>query len=62
MSFENYKLAKKKTKKVVKEANWKDEVDFNVMWNKMTDCITHVAKEELGESKGMIPPGKDTSW
>ena len=32
------------------------------MWNKMADCITHMAKEELGESKGMVPPGKDTSW
>ena len=28
----------------------------------MTDCIRHVAKEELGESKGMVPSGKDTSW
>ena len=32
------------------------------MWNKMADCIRHVAKEELGESKGMTPPGKDISW
>ena len=28
----------------------------------MTDCIRHMAKEELGESKGMVPPGNDTSW
>ena len=28
----------------------------------MVDCIRHVAKEELGESKGMVPPSKDTSW
>ena len=28
----------------------------------MVDCIRHVAKDELGESKGMVPPGKDTSW
>ena len=48
--------------KLIKEANWEDEVDFNMMWNKMADCIRHVAKEELGESKGMVPPGKDTSW
>ena len=32
------------------------------MWNKITDYIRHVAKEELGESKDMVPPGKDTSW
>ena len=32
------------------------------MWNKMADCIRHVAKEELGESKGMVLSGKDTSW
>ena len=48
--------------RLIKEANWEDEVDSNVMWNKMTDCIRHVAKEELGESKGMMPPDKDTSW
>ena len=28
----------------------------------MVDCIRHVAKEELGESKGMVPLGKDNSW
>ena len=28
----------------------------------MTDCITHVVKEVLGESKGMTPSDKDTSW
>ena len=27
----------------------------------MANYIRHVAKEELGESKGMVPPGKDTS-
>ena len=48
--------------KLIKEANWEDEVDFNMMWNKMADCIRHVAKEELGESKGMVLPDKDTSW
>ena len=32
------------------------------MWNKMADCIRHVAKEELGESKCMVSLGKDTSW
>ena len=48
--------------KLIKEANWKEEIDSNVMWNKMTDCIRHVAKEELGESKGMVPPSKDISW
>ena len=48
--------------KLIKEANWEDEVDPNVMWNKMADCIRHVAKEELGESKGMVLPGKETSW
>ena len=31
------------------------------MWNKMANCIRHVAKEELRESKGMVPPDKDTS-
>ena len=41
--------------------NWEDEVDPNVMWNKMADCIRHVAKEELGESKSMVPLGKDIS-
>ena len=46
-----------------KKANWKeDEVDSNVLWNKMADCIRHVAKKELGESKGMVVSGKDTSW
>ena len=38
------------------------KVNSNVMWNKMTNCIRHVAKEQLGESKGMAPPNKDTSW
>ena len=47
-------------RRLTKEANWEDEVDSKVMWNKMTDCIRHVAKEELGESKGMVPSGKDT--
>ena len=32
------------------------------MWNKITYCIRHVAKEELSVSKGMVPSGKDTSW
>ena len=32
------------------------------MWNKMIDCIRHVAKEEHGEFKSMVPSGKDTSW
>ena len=40
--------------RLIKEANQEDEVDSNVMWNKMVDCIRHVAKEELGESKGMM--------
>ena len=48
--------------KLIKEANWEYEVDSNVMWNKMANCIRHVANEKLGESKGMVPPGKDTSW
>ena len=48
--------------KLIKEANWKEEIDSNVMWNKMTDCIRHVVKEELGESKGMALSGKNTSW
>ena len=48
--------------RLIKEANWEDEVDSNVTWNKMVDCIRHVAKEELGESKGMVSSGKDTSW
>ena len=47
--------------RLIKAANWEDEVDSNVMWNKMADCIRHVAKEELGESKSMVPPGKDIS-
>ena len=41
--------------RLIKEANWEDEVDSNVMWNKMADCIRHVAEEELGESKNMMP-------
>ena len=32
--------------RLIKEANWKNEVDSNVMWNKMVDYIRHVAKEE----------------
>ena len=28
----------------------------------MTYCIRHVAKEDFGVSKGMVPSGKDTSW
>ena len=32
------------------------------MWNKMTEYIRYVAKEELSESKGMAPPSKETSW
>ena len=28
----------------------------------MADCIKHVVKEELGESKGMVLSGKDISW
>ena len=48
--------------RLIKEANWKEEVDSNVMWNKMADCIRHVAKEELGESKCIASSGKDTSW
>ena len=48
--------------RLIKEANWKDEVDSNVMWNKMADCIRHVAKEELGKSKSMALLSKDTSW
>ena len=28
----------------------------------MADYITHVVKEVFGESKGMTPSGKDTSW
>ena len=38
--------------RLIKEANWTDEVDFKVMWNKMENCIRHVAMEKLGESKG----------
>ena len=48
--------------KLIKEANSKDDVDSNVMCNKMADCIRYVVKEELGESKGMVPPNKNTSW
>ena len=48
--------------RLIKEANWEDDVDSNVMWNKMTDCIRHVVKEKLGVSKGMVLPGKDISW
>ena len=48
--------------RLIKETNWKEEVDSNVMWNKIIDCIRHVAKEELGESKGMASSGKNTSW
>ena len=44
-----------------KQANWEDEIDFNMIWNKMADCIKHVVKEELGESKGMVLSGKDIS-
>ena len=33
--------------RLIKETNWKDEVDSNVMWNKMTDCIRPVAKRNL---------------
>ena len=29
--------------RLIKEANWEDEIDSNVMWNKMADCIRHVA-------------------
>ena len=35
--------------RLIKEVNWKDEVESNVMWNKMTDYIRHVTKEEFGE-------------
>ena len=28
----------------------------------MSNCIRHVAKKELGESKGVAPPSKDTLW
>ena len=28
----------------------------------MKDCIRHVVKEELCESKGIAPPSKDTLW
>ena len=28
----------------------------------MADYIRHMAKKELGKSKGMVSPGKDTSW
>ena len=48
--------------KLIKKADWEDEVDSSVMWNKMADCIRHVAKEDLGVSKGMVPSSKDTSW
>ena len=48
--------------KLIKEANWEDEVNSNVMWNKMVDYIGHMAKEKLCDSKGMAPLCKDTSW
>ena len=48
--------------RLIKEANWEDKVDSNVLWNKIADCIRHVAKEELGESKGMVFSSKDISW
>ena len=28
----------------------------------MADCVRHVAKEDVGVSKGMVLSGKDTSW
>ena len=48
--------------RLTKRANWKDEFDRSVMWNKMDNCIRKVVKEELGKSKGRMPPCKDTLW
>ena len=48
--------------KLIKQANWENNVDPNVMWNNMANYIRRMAKKELGESKGMTPPCKNTSW
>lgn len=38
--------------KRINETEWKLGEDANSMWNEMAHCITSVAKEVLGESRG----------
>ncbi|KAL6575803.1 hypothetical protein OROHE_000784 [Orobanche hederae] len=43
---------------------WSDctDMDIDSMWNLLEHNIKEVAKEVLGESKGIGPSSKDTSW
>ena len=36
--------------------------DPNLMWDTATKCIKNIAKEVLGESKGIEILGKETWW
>ncbi|XP_056690259.1 uncharacterized protein [Spinacia oleracea] len=50
--------------KVASEGIWARDMDLDVdsLWTRMEHTIKGVAREVLGESKGIMPPSKDTSW
>ncbi|PKA62210.1 hypothetical protein AXF42_Ash015095 [Apostasia shenzhenica] len=47
-------------KKVLELGQWNINGDTDLMWLTVANCIRKVAKDVLGESKGMIPNNKDT--
>ena len=48
--------------KLVKDMTTNIDSDPNLMWNMATKCIKNVAKEVLGESKGIRLLEKETWW
>ncbi|PKA66012.1 hypothetical protein AXF42_Ash010421 [Apostasia shenzhenica] len=49
-------------KKVLELGQWNINGETDLMWLTVANCIRKVAKDVLGESKGMIPNNKDTWW
>ncbi|XP_021771677.1 uncharacterized protein LOC110735798 [Chenopodium quinoa] len=63
-----WKLQGENQQKIVRKMEdvgiWSGTIDLDVdaMWSKMEHNIKEGVKEILGESKGSMPPSKDTSW
>ena len=48
--------------RLANECVWEKQGCANEMWNEMTVMVRKVAKEILGESKGIIRSDKETWW
>ena len=48
--------------KLVKDMTMNIDSDPSLMWNMATKCIKNIAKDVLGESKGIGILGKETWW